>query len=113
VEDTSPTTAALKEHVGMSHDMKIFRAAGCRECRETGYHGRRGIFEWMDLNNEIRQMVLKNCSSGEIRVAAVRGGMRSLSDDGWRLVGLGLTTPEEVMRVAKDQTFSNGTEEKK
>ena len=60
------------------------------------------------MNNEIRQLVLKNSSSGEIREAAVRNGMRSLSDDGWRLIGLGVTTPEEVMRVTKDQTLSNG-----
>jgi type II secretory ATPase GspE/PulE/Tfp pilus assembly ATPase PilB-like protein len=59
----------------------------------------------MDLTNEIRQMVLKNSSSGEIREVAVRNGMHSLSDDGWRLIGMGITTPEEVMRVAKDQTF--------
>jgi hypothetical protein len=59
----------------------------------------------MDLDNEIRQMVLRSCSSGEIRQVAVRKGMRSLSDDGWRLIGEGITTPEEVMRVAKDQSM--------
>jgi hypothetical protein len=46
-----------------------------------------------------------------IREAAVRNGMLSLSDDGWRLVRLGITTPEEVMRVTKDQTMF-GTEKK-
>jgi hypothetical protein len=60
----------------------------------------------MDLDNGIRQMVLRSCSSGEIREAAVRNGMRSLSDDGWRLIGHGITTPEEVMRVAKDQSMA-------
>jgi hypothetical protein len=59
-------------------------------------------------DNEIRQMVLKNASSGEIREVAVRNGMHSLSDDGWRLIGMGITTPEEVMRVAKDQTLGSG-----
>jgi type II secretion system protein E len=107
-EDTSVTTAALKEQVGFPRNVKIFRAVGCQECRGTGYHGRHGIFEWMDLNNEIRAMVLKNASSGEIREAAIRNGLRSLSDDGWRLIGQGITTVEEVMRVTKDQTLSNG-----
>jgi general secretion pathway protein E len=60
------------------------------------------------MENEIRQLVLKNASSGQIREAAVRDGMRSLSDDGWRLIGEGITTVEEVMRVTKDQTLSNG-----
>jgi type II secretory ATPase GspE/PulE/Tfp pilus assembly ATPase PilB-like protein len=65
----------------------------------------------MDLNNEIRQMILKNCSSGQIREAAARNSMRSLSDDGWRVVSQGKTTPEEVMRVTKDQSLSNGSKE--
>jgi general secretion pathway protein E/type IV pilus assembly protein PilB len=104
-EDTSATTAALKEIAGIPANVKVFRGVGCQACRNTGYHGRHAIFEWMDLDNAIREMVLRNCSSGEIRVAAVRAGMRSLSDDGWRLIGQGVTTPEEVMRVAKDQTM--------
>jgi type II secretory ATPase GspE/PulE/Tfp pilus assembly ATPase PilB-like protein len=108
VEDNSETTRALKEHVGFSPNITVYKAVGCRACRNTGYHGRQGIFEWMDLSNDIRQMVLKSCSSGEIRVAAMRNGMRSLSDDGWRLVSKGITTPEEVMRVTKDQTIRNG-----
>ncbi len=62
----------------------------------------------MDLDNEIRQMVLKSCSSGQIREAAVRNGMHCLSDDGWRLIVMGITTPEEVMRVTKDQTLMGG-----
>jgi hypothetical protein len=63
----------------------------------------------MDVNNEIIQLLLKNSSAGMIREAAVRNGMQSLSDDGWRLVRLGVTTPEEVMRVTKDQTmFGDG-----
>jgi len=108
VEDTSDTTALLKDQVGIPKSVKIYKSVGCQACRNTGYHGRHAIFEWMDLTNEIRQMVLKNASSGEIREVAVRNGMHSLSDDGWRLIALGLTTPEEVMRVAKDQTLGPG-----
>jgi general secretion pathway protein E/type IV pilus assembly protein PilB len=108
MEDKSPTTAAFKEQAGIAPGVTIFRAVGCQACRNTGYHGRHAIFEWMDLDNQIRQMVLKNCSSGEIREVAVRNGMHSLSDDGWRLIGMGITTPEEVMRVTKDQTLMSG-----
>jgi len=107
-EDTSVTTATLKEQVGFPGNVKVYRAAGCQECRGTGYHGRHAIFEWMDMNNEIRELVLKNASSGQIREAAIRDGLRSLSDDGWRLIGQGVTTVEEVMRVTKDQTLSHG-----
>ena len=110
-EDTSPATQALKVELQFPSSVSIYGAVGCRECRQTGYHGRRAIFEWMDSNNEIRQMILKNCSSDQLAAAARRAGMRSLADDGWRLVGLGVTTPAEVLRVTKDQSLSSGGEE--
>src|SRR5204863_3549185 len=110
--DTSPAAQALKVQLDFPPNLKIFRAVGCRECRQTGYHGRRAIFEWMDLNNEVRQMILKNCSSGEIREVAQRSGMRGLGEDGWRLVRQGVTTPEEVLRVTNDQSLGERTEVK-
>ncbi len=102
-EDLSPTTMAIKREIGIPADDPVYRAVGCQACRQTGYHGRHAIFEWMNTNNEIRQMMLKNCSSGEIREAARRNGFRTLGEDGWRLVRAGVTTPEEVLRVTKDQ----------
>ena len=106
-EDTTPTTTSLKAQLGFPKDTVVFRAVGCRECRNTGYHGRRAIFEWMDTSNEIRQMILRNASSGEIGVVARKGGMRPLSEDGWRLVRLGVTTAEEVLRVTKDSAVGD------
>ncbi|MDB6018662.1 MAG: xpsE 1 [Pedosphaera sp.] len=108
-EDKSSTAEALKAEFNFPPNTVIYQAVGCRECRQTGYHGRRGIFEWMDIGNEVRQLILKNCSSGEIREAARRNGLRSLADDGWRLVREGVTTPEEVLRVTKNQSIGEGT----
>ncbi len=105
--DTSPTTQALKSQVGISPETTVFRAVGCRECRNTGYHGRHAIFEWMDVDNDVRQLVLKNSSAGEIADVARKNGLRTLSEDGWRLVRIGITTPEEVLRVTKDQALNN------
>jgi general secretion pathway protein E/type IV pilus assembly protein PilB len=113
VEDTSQTTVAIKAQLGYPAELKVYRAVGCRECRNTGYHGRHAIFEWMGMNQEIQEKILTNCSSGEIRQAAIRNGLRSLSDDGWRLVREGVTTPEEVMRATKDQTLGGIREEQK
>jgi len=110
--DHSATTLALKAQYSIPADVPLYRAVGCRACRNTGYHGRHGIFEWMDTSNEIRQMILKSCSSGEIREVARRGGMRTLAEDGWRLIGEGVTTPEEVLRVTKAQSLGDGTEDK-
>jgi type II secretion system protein E len=111
-EDRTPPTLALKAQINIPANSPVYKAVGCRECRQTGYHGRRAIFEWMDLNNEIRQMILKNCSSGEIREVATRSGMRALAEDGWRLVREGVTTPEEVLRVTKDQSLGEPAEVK-
>ena len=108
-EDSSPATQALRAEFNVPAHIPIYRAVGCRECRQTGYHGRRAIFEWMDSNNEIRRMILKNCSSGEIREVARRCGMRGLSEDGWRLIHAGVTTPEEVLRVTKVQADEKAT----
>lgn len=104
--DDSPRAAAIAERIfnGAAERPPIYRAAGCRNCRQTGYMGRHGIFEMMGMNQDIRQLILKSISSGEIRQAALKYGLRTLNDDGWRLVGMGITTPEEVMRVTKDQT---------
>jgi general secretion pathway protein E/type IV pilus assembly protein PilB len=103
-EDTSSATEALRAQLNFPDSAVVYRSQGCRLCRQTGYHGRRAIFEWMDTNSEIQQKILKNCSSGEIREAACRNGMRTLAEDGWRLVRQGITTPEEVLRVTKDQS---------
>lgn len=109
--DTSPAAQAFKAELEFPADVPIYRSVGCRECRQTGYFGRRAIFEWMDSNNEIRQMILKNTAADQLRAAARREGMRTLSEDGWRLVRLGATTAEEVLRVTKDQSLSSGGEE--
>jgi len=98
-EDHSQAAQAFKEQVGIPANATIYRSVGCRECRQTGFHGRHAIFEWMDSDNEIRQLILKNVSSDIIRDAARRAGMTTLAEDGWRLVRVGITTVEEVLSV--------------
>jgi general secretion pathway protein E/type IV pilus assembly protein PilB len=97
--DHSPAAEAFKAQVEIPANTTIYRSVGCQECRQTGFHGRHAIFEWMDSDNEIRQLILKNASSDLIRDAARRGGMRTLAEDGWRLVRMGVTTVEEVLSV--------------
>jgi general secretion pathway protein E/type IV pilus assembly protein PilB len=97
--DHSPAAQAFKAQVGIAAATTIYRSVGCQECRQTGFYGRHAIFEWMDTDNEIRQLILKNVSSDIIRDAARRGGMHSLAEDGWRLVSMGITTVEEVLSV--------------
>ncbi len=80
----------------------LFRGRGCRECLGSGYRGRQGIFELMPVGEEIRALVLQSRASTEIRKIAVRDGMRSLREDGLRLLRTGATTLEEIIRVTKD-----------
>ena len=97
--DDSPTARTYKARIGIPANAVIYRSVGCRECRNTGFHGRRAIFEWMDSSNEIRQLILKNSSTDLIREAARRAGMTTLAEDGRRLVQLGVTTIEEILSV--------------
>ena len=70
----------------------------------TGFTGRRALFELMTMSTPIRQILLRGGSSVEIKDAARREGMRSLIEDGWRVVCEGATTPSEVLRVSKDES---------
>ncbi|MEI6465075.1 MAG: type II/IV secretion system protein [Verrucomicrobiota bacterium] len=97
--DNSPTAQTYRTRLGIRPDATIYRSVGCRECRNTGFHGRRAIFEWMDSSNEIRQLILRSASTDVIREAACRAGMTTLADDGRRLVEEGVTTMEEVLSV--------------
>ena len=111
VEDQTPAAQTFKHEVGIPANTRIYRSVGCRACRQTGFFGRHAIFEWMDGDNEIRELILKRGSSDAIRDAARRGGMRTLAEDGWRLVRMGLTTVEEVLSVttAKEVARASAT----
>jgi general secretion pathway protein E len=80
----------------------VFRGKGCENCFNTGYRGRIGIFELMELNEEIRGIIMANADAAKITAAAARNGMRNLRDDGWLKVRNGVTTAEEVMRVTQE-----------
>jgi general secretion pathway protein E/type IV pilus assembly protein PilB len=108
-EDHSPTAQAFKAQIGIPASVTIYRSVGCRECRNTGFLGRHAIFEWMDADNEIRQLILKSGSTDLVRDAARRGGMRTLAEDGWRLVRLGITTVEEVLSVTTAKEVASTT----
>jgi general secretion pathway protein E len=82
--------------------IETFRGAGCDHCFGSGYTGRVGIFELMELNDEIRKKIMRNEDSVELTTAARRNGMRNLREDGWLKVANGVTTAEEVLRVTQE-----------
>lgn len=79
-----------------------YSGAGCEQCFHTGYRGRVGIFELMELNEEIRAIIMRNEDATKITAAARRNGMRNLREDGWEKIRRGVTTPEEVTRVTQE-----------
>ena len=77
---------------------KFYRGRGCDMCNNTGYKGRVGLFELMIMNNELRDMIIRNAATDELREAARRNGMVSLRDAGMQLAYEGGTTLDEVVR---------------
>ncbi|HSX84557.1 MAG TPA: type II/IV secretion system protein, partial [Cellvibrio sp.] len=79
---------------------KVYRPVGCLECRDTGYLGRQGLYEILPLSEPIKEKITSDCNLQELRRQAMKEGMRTLRLSGAQKVAAGLTTVEEVMRVA-------------
>ncbi|MBN2449091.1 MAG: type II/IV secretion system protein [Lentisphaeria bacterium] len=107
--DTSTEAARWAREWGLNGSAVIYHAVGCEACRGTGHIGRRAIFEMMTITDEVRRLLQAQRSSGEIRQAAVAHGMRSLHEDGLRLVRAGVTSLEEVVRVTAEADAPEAT----
>ncbi|MBO0699886.1 MAG: Flp pilus assembly complex ATPase component TadA, partial [Zavarzinella sp.] len=96
----------------------VWKGTGCRSCRNTGYRGRTGIHELMVNNDRLKDMVVQRVNAGVLRNDALKnGGMRTLRQDGWKKVQLGISTIEEVARTTAgdiisvvEQTVTGATE---
>jgi general secretion pathway protein E len=78
---------------------RVYCGRGCESCRHTGYSGRIGLFELMEVSDGIRELIQKRGNAAQIRTEAISQGMRLLAEDGKRLVVNGTTTMAEVLRV--------------
>ena len=81
---------------------QVYRPVGCEHCKERGYAGRVGIYEFLESNDEVGALILANADSGSVKKRAVELGMTTLRDDGVRKVLAGLTSFEELIRVTSD-----------
>ncbi len=93
----------LLDRLGLSEMEELptlYRAKGCDLCHQRGYKGRIGLFEVMEVDEAIRNLIAKNATSAEIKNAALAGGVRMLQQDGLAKVLAGVTSLEEVFRVA-------------
>jgi general secretion pathway protein E/type IV pilus assembly protein PilB len=101
-QDTGYPVEYLKE-IGalVSPGFKYYRGAGCENCRHTGYRGRAAIYEICVLTEGMRRLIISKATGTDLKQRATLDGMETLRQDGWRRVGLGQTTVEEVVRVTQ------------
>jgi type IV pilus assembly protein PilB len=81
--------------------LKLYRGEGCDKCGGTGYRGRTGIFEVLEISEQIQKLILEHSSAAQVQKAGAAEGMMTLVQDGYLKVVEGLTTVEEVLRVSK------------
>ncbi len=95
--DYEPDRAHLPRDLVLAPDAKLWRGAGCPNCRNTGYRGRSGLYELMEMSDAIAEKIIERAPSYQIVNVAKQGGLRLLREDGWDKVRSGATTPDEVV----------------
>lgn len=88
---------------GEAQGLTVYEGKGCESCSFTGYQGRQGIFEFLMIHEDIRELILKKSTSAQIKNKAIELGMKTLRQSGWEKIKLGLTSPSEVIRVTQEE----------
>lgn len=104
VEDPNPNPRTLKLLGFKPEELagkKIWKGAGCKRCNGSGYRGRKGAFEMLQMNTQLRDLAFNRAPASKLRAVARASGMRSLLEDGKLKVLAGLTTPEDLLRVTQ------------
>jgi type IV pilus assembly protein PilB len=101
-KEAVPTPAEALVEIGFTpdeaRDLKIFKGRGCAKCNNTGYKGRVGLYEVMEITDDIRELILIGASALELRKRAIENGMLTLRASGLVKIRNGVTTIEEVVR---------------
>lgn len=98
---TPSREALVKFGIDPDKKQEFFQGKGCKPCHNTGYKGRLGIFEMLNIAPTIQDLIIGKATSADIKTAAIAGGMRTLREDGLIKVFEGKTTLAEVMRVTQ------------
>ncbi len=101
-EQVEPDEKLLNSMNLASHEkagIRFFEGQGCEDCRYTGFKGRTAIFEYLAVDDDIRKEIIEQSSTEKIKKVAIRKGLVTLRQDGWRKVEEGITTISEVLRV--------------
>jgi general secretion pathway protein E len=89
-------------HCKRQDDNGAWHPVGCEHCANTGYTGRTGVYELLEVDDTMRELIHNHAGEGELRSAALANGMRVMRDDGLRYVNAGTTSMEELVRVTRD-----------
>ena len=95
----------LKRNFGSKKEIKTYQGEGCKICHFTGYSGRIGIFEVIEVNKKIRKLISEKSDAATILNEAVNEGMSTMLDDGLQKSLKGETTIEEVLRVTRAESL--------
>jgi type II secretory ATPase GspE/PulE/Tfp pilus assembly ATPase PilB-like protein len=94
----------IKKHFGDKKAIRIYQGAGCKVCHTTGYTGRIGLFEVLEVTPTLRKLITNKADIDVMLKQAVEEGMATMLDDGMEKVVQGITTIEEVLRVTKTES---------
>jgi len=92
----------IKKHFPSKKKIRIYEGKGCEVCHHTGYVGRVGVYEVLEVDEDIEKLITERASADEINDLAIKKGMTTMVEDGFEKVKLGMTTIEEVIRVTKE-----------
>lgn len=101
IKKSSQLTGTINES-NTWRDVKFYKPKGCEQCSNEGYKGRQGIYEVLEMDEEIGKMITSDASSDEIERKAKEKGMHTMSEDGFIKAVQGITSLEEVLRVTKE-----------
>lgn len=103
LKEINSLPSVFKKKVSIPEPFAIYQAKGCKKCNNQGFSGRIGIFEVLNMTDELADIVIKEPSESRIRVEARRQGMISMKQDGILKVLNGITSVEEILRVAEEK----------
>jgi general secretion pathway protein E len=100
--DEAPADMERTKIQGWQNNVTLYKGKGCEKCAYTGFYGRTGIYELLQIDNVIERLITKNADASQIRDKARQNGMRTLLEDGMMKVKAGATTINEVYRVTQE-----------
>ncbi|HWY79474.1 MAG TPA: hypothetical protein VNW29_03890, partial [Candidatus Sulfotelmatobacter sp.] len=91
----------INKYMGKTKEIRMYKGKGCKVCHETGYVGRIGVFEVLEISDSVKELITNKANSDTIKKKAIEEGMTTMFEDGLSKVQQGITTVEEILRATK------------